>query len=78
MDVTLAIIIMCLTALVYQRQKHVHELDLNFHKKDLDSLVARIEQLEVIRTQEVDQRAFQELQSKVDALRLAQGLKVGR
>ncbi len=60
------VLLICLTALILQRQHYA------FRGIDLE---ARIDALEKRQTDSFDPKAFAELQSKVEALRIAKGLR---
>jgi hypothetical protein len=60
------VLLICLTALMLQRQHHAY--------RGIE-LEARVDALEKQRADSFDPKAFTDLQSKVEALRLAKGLR---
>lgn len=73
---TLACVItVCLCALVAQQASHDHAEEMQGGLERMDELEDRLEVLERSRDAHFDPAAFEDLRTKVETLRLGQGLK---
>lgn len=70
-----ALLIVCAAALLAQYRAQEHEITLRGRYNDLDALDSRISALEEAKSSQFDPKAFEDLKTKVEALRISQGLK---
>lgn len=66
------------TFLFAQFRAHRHTIELRGNVSAFDALSARVSGLEELRHQQFDQAAFDDLKTKVEALRFGQGLRSSR
>lgn len=71
----LCIAIICAALLFAQRQEHRHQRVLRCDVEMLASLRERIDVLEAAKLVQFDSAAFEDLKTKVEAFRMAQGLR---
>lgn len=74
---TLIVLMVCVTLLIAQDRAQKHERMNSSELSVLSGLMGRIAALEAARAESYDPAAFEELKSKVEALRIAQGFKRG-
>ena len=67
----------CLTILTLQHQHHEHQRVMQAEHNLLHKVEERVSALERRKQSEYSHEAFEDLKSKVDALRIAQGLRRG-
>jgi predicted Holliday junction resolvase-like endonuclease len=84
LTMALWLVIIAAAALIAQNRAQVHELQMKGANQDfkalfdgLRSLSFRVAALEEPKASEYDHKAFEDIKSKVEALRIAQGLKRG-
>lgn len=73
-----AVVIVCASALVGLHMQHLHAQTMAGDAEELKRLGDRLLLVESQGKQKYDHAAFEDLKSKVEALRLAQGLKGSR
>lgn len=73
--IALCLFIFCTTFLYAQHQQHAHERLTRFETHRLSLLTDRVSALEDAQSDHFDAKAFEDLRSKVEALRIAQGLR---
>lgn len=71
-------ILICGTFLVAQHQEHKQARRKLWDAKMCNELIQRLEALEDARVSQYDPAAFNDLRDKVEALRMAQGLRSSR
>ena len=78
MSFVLCALILSGTYLLAQRQEHRHLLAVARASTHATALERRLAALETARTSQFDQAAFEELKTKVESLRVGQGIRVSR
>ena len=75
MIVVFCVIIVCLTALVWQAKQNQHVIQVKGQAELISALSDRVSALEQQRASHYDHAAFEDLKSKVEAMRIVQGMK---
>lgn len=73
--IPLSVAIVCLTLLLVQQSHQKHQQDMRVGLSSVDVLLARMASLEQAKATQYSHAAFEDLKTKVESLRLAQGLK---
>lgn len=76
--IALSVAIICTAGLIAQYRAQEHDRDMQAERSLLYKVESRVSELERRKGQEFDKAAFEELKSKVEGLRFAQGLKGAR
>ena len=77
MTLALCVGIVCLTALIAQHFHHSHQRDMQAERSLLHKVEQRVSAIERKGSERFDPAAFEDLMTKVEALRVAQGFKRG-
>jgi hypothetical protein len=72
------VVLICITVLWYQHAGHEHARAMQGEARLLHQLETRLVALERARRDEFDPKAFDDLKAKVEAMRVAQGLRGSR
>lgn len=75
MTYTICILAICLTLLLAQHRSQQHARVMQAEERLLHKIETRVSALERMKQESYSHAAFEDLKSKVEALRLAQGLK---
>lgn len=78
MTAAVCVAIICLAALYAQYRAQEHERTMQADLGAVQSLASRVDALEARQVFQFDPKAFDELKSTVDTLRIAQGLRGSR
>lgn len=73
--IALSILIVCLSALLWQARAQAHETNMRASESRIHGIESRLSVLEKQHAQAYDHAAFEELKSRVEGMRIAQGLR---
>lgn len=75
--IALSVAIICATGLIAQFRHQGHQRDMQAEGSLLHKVEARVSALERMQASKYDHAAFEDLKSKVEAMRIAQGMRRG-
>jgi hypothetical protein len=75
MEIALALIVVSIAGLIAQWRSQQHEHAMTYGEGLLHRVEQRVSELERRKAQDFNRAEFEELKSKVEALRIGQGLK---